>query len=151
MQKTLKHILLLLVALATACLSACRDMTDDNGEFGGFWVLKEVVRDGAPVAIDSKYVITWGVHKELLRIYDSVDGQAGSGSIKYYCTFERTAQSLQLTKLYRNNWSEDVAIAFSDAPSHLFVPEDGTYHIDVLGDDEMLLSYGTTRLRFWHY
>lgn len=147
MKRTTYYSLIVILASLFA-LTSCDRLTDNNGDLGGMWQLtswltrnSETGNIDKPVA-DKTDNIYYSVHRTLFRF------SKNSATNYHLATFEHTASTLTFRNIVHFP-SDDVCTAADLAKYG--VPASGTFHIDVLNDDELVLSDPDNVLTFRKY
>ena len=143
MKKVLKLMLAMAVAMIT--LTAC-DKIDDNGDFGGYWILETLENlEGEDITPTTSH-LAWAIHKELLEMRDLNEGKTS-----YFFTFSRSEKTLQLTSSFFNDGSNDTKVENTDIPEFFRVPADGHYDILYLSNSKLILKTNTLTYTFRKY
>lgn len=150
--KSLLYILLTAITMAFA-FSSC-DKVDENGDFGGFWLLSSATTPEETLTWSGdNYDITWGVRNNLIQLHYLVNP-----AVTYNFTFTRTENSLQFEQGWFNDGSNDFPISISTMeynttaadgtilphaiPAVYRVPLGGHFDIVSFSSKEMVLRAG---------
>lgn len=125
-----------LVLLAVLC--GCENKRDSS-DLAGQWQLLEW-RDASDAVVRTKEDgIYYCFQLSLLEL--------NSGC---FCKYVETPDSLILQGAYTNKYNTDTPVPFTRF-AHFGIPEDGRFGIDVLNDDDLVLSGKSGVLRFRRY
>lgn len=131
--------LLIALLLLLPALAAC-DKVDDNGDFGGYWRLEAYGPDADPGALAAPKSITWGVRCNVIEVRRLFGTPPGGKEGKYYYTFVRNGDVLQLTAAYECRTQSDVAVPFSELPADWAIPHDGRLKVLQLSRSTLVLE-----------
>lgn len=123
-------------------LASC-SKSDNNGDLGGMWQLREW-RDSTGQVIPSHRTLYYSIHRNILQITPSIGGRAPFAHISH------VADRLILMDAYDNAKKDSVAIPF-DSMAVFGVPPTGVFHIDCLNADRLQLSSSVGTLTFRKY
>lgn len=119
-------------------LAACENKRDSS-ELAGQWQLLEW-RDASDAVVATKEDgIYYCFQLSLLELNTGL-----------FCKYKETPDSLILEGAYKNNYNTDTPVPFTDF-AYLGIPSDGRFGIDVLHDDDLVLSGKSGVLRFRRY
>ena len=136
---SLQRLLFLLLPLVLLTLLPGCDHTRDSSDLAGQWQLLEW-RDASDAVVRTKEDgIYYCFQLSLLELDPT-----------RYCKYQQTPDSLILQGAYKNRYNTDTPVAFSEF-AHFGIPEDGRFGIDVLNDDDLVLSGKSGVLRFRRY
>ena len=154
--------------LALACIAAvltlpsCEDFHENNGDFGGMWQLVEwrTIRPSTgeldSIAATQQDGIYYSVHQELILFTQYHETQTNVGGDyrdwtqfynRYYAYFKRTDTTLTIYNVV--NVKDEPCVP---KDLNIFgVPVDGTFTIESLSQQKMVLSYAGNVLLFRKY
>ncbi len=130
---------ILMATAAIACLLACENKRDTNGDLGGMWQLTEWRRD--TVVATNEDGIYYHFQLQLMKLQ-----KLGQGY--HLARFAHTGDSLIVGEVYSQPFDSVVG---RDELRIYGVPEDGKFHIDALTDSRMVLSGAEGTLTFRKY
>lgn len=136
----MRHIFLssLLILLTVLLLPSC-DNKRDSSELAGQWQLIEW-RDAPDGVVRTKEDgIYYSFQLSLLEL-----------NYTLFCKYTETPDSLIFEGAYRNQYNTDTPIPYTDLAKY-GIPSDGRFGIDVLNDDDLVLSGKSGVLRFRRY
>lgn len=136
----MRHIFLssLLILLAVLVLPAC-DNKRDSSDLCGQWQLVEW-RDASDAVVATKEDgIYYCFQLSLLQL-----------GVNRYCKYQATPEMLILKGAYKNLYNTDTSIPFTDLKKY-GIPSDGLFRIEVLNEDDMVLSGQSGTLKFRRY
>lgn len=133
-----RPLLILLPIVLLAVLTGCENKRDSS-DLAGQWQLLEW-RDASDETIRTKEDgIYYCFQLSLLELRPNL-----------FCKYVETPDSLILEGAYRNKYNTDTPVPFSEI-AEFGVPADGRFGIDVLNDDDLVLSGKSGVLRFRRY
>ena len=136
---SMQRLLFLLLPLVLLTLLTGCDNKRDSSDLAGQWQLLEW-RDASDAVVRTKEDgIYYCFQLSLLELDPT-----------RYCKYQQTPDSLILQGAYKNRYNTDTPVAFSEF-AHFGIPEDGRFGIDVLNDDDLVLSGKSGVLRFRRY
>lgn len=136
----MRHIFLssLLILLTVLVLTSCDNKRDSSALYGQ-WQLLEW-RDASDAVVATKEDgIYYHFQLSLLQL-----------DFLYICKYQETPDQIIFIGAYKNAYNTDTPIPFTDLKKY-GIPSDGVFHIDVLDDDNMVLSGESGTLVFRKY
>lgn len=136
---SLRYTLFILLPLMLMSLFAACENKRDSSDLAGQWQLLEW-RDASDAVVRTKEDgIYYRFQLSLLQL-----------EFSYYCKYVETPDSLILQGAYKNKYNIDIPVPFTEFAEY-GIPEDGRFGIDVLNDDDLVLSGKSGVLRFRRY
>lgn len=137
---SLRYTLFILLPLMLMSLFAACENKRDSSDLAGQWQLLEW-RDASGKTVGTKEDgIYYRFQLSLLQL-----------EFNDYCKYVETPDSLILLGAYKNNkYNVDTQVPFSEF-AEFGIPQDGRFGIDVLNDDDLVLSGKSGVLRFRRY
>lgn len=133
-----RSLFILLPLMLLSTFTGC-DNKRDSSELAGQWQLLEW-RDAPDGVVRTKEdSIYYCFQLSLLELNSTL-----------FCKYMETPDSLVLEGAYKNNYNTDTPIPFTDLTKY-GIPSDGRFGIDVLNDDDLVLSGKSGVLRFRRY
>ena len=136
---SLRYTLFILLPLMLMSLFAACENKRDSSDLAGQWQLLEW-RDPSDAVVRTKEDgIYYRFQLSLLQL-----------EFEKLCKYVETPDSLILLGAYTNKYNTDTPVPFTKF-AHFGIPEDGRFGIDVLNDDDLVLSGKSGVLRFRRY
>ncbi len=124
-----------------ACLLACDNKRDTNGDLGGMWQLTEWMQCDT-VRATNEDGIYYHFQLQLMKLQ-----HIGHGHY-YLARFTHMGDSLIVGEVYSQPFDSIVSISNL---KDFGVPDDGRFHVDALTDSRMILSSGEGTMTFRKY
>ncbi len=142
MKKNIYHIVALLLMIPMWI--GCENRRENNGDLGGLWQMTQWKVNGSQEILKTKTDgLYLGVQRELLKFYTSSD------NARYHLArFRHTADSLIIDQIFY--YPGDTLCTTRELEKY-GVPSDGKFHIDLLNEDDLILSTEEATLIFRKY
>ncbi len=130
--------LYVVLILGAVLLVSCENKRDENGELGGMWQLLEWRNAQNKIVTDNRSRIFYSIQLKLIRLRNHNDADGNY----FQCYFRHTPDSLII--YHPTSYSaKDSLVSISDLARY-GVPADGSFRIQVLNSERMVLSSADT-------
>lgn len=159
----MKQIALFLTLTIGILMLSCEDFRDNNGDLGGEWQLQEWRTRSTSGEIDSLVAnnvtgdstlknqrrLYYSIHRDVFQIRDA----ATFNNMRYFCSYEKTADSLILKDVVDSNGDLFISSAENDYDrlKTFGVPQDGRFQYQIVDHNRLLLRYKDNILSFRRY
>ena len=148
----MKHLAIILISLTGLLMLSCENFRDNNGDLGGEWQLLEWRTRSMTGNIDSLVAnnirednslenqkkLYYSIHRDVFQIRDATN----FNNLRYFCSFEKTADSLILKDVVDSDGKVFISASEHDYTKlkNYGIPHDGCLQYSLPDDNSLVLS-----------